>query len=93
MTDEKTFWVNVDQHFVVTLDTEKFDEKFMKEFKKNFYDFETLEEHAEHIAQLQARGVIDIEQDPTFIEGYADSREMGIELEYVYTEYYAEEKN
>ncbi len=90
---KKTFRVDVTQQYLVTLDDEKFDDKFMEEFRASFYDYDTLEEHAEHIAQLQARGVIDIEYSPEFIEGYADSREMGIELKYEYTDIYAREEN
>ena len=37
----------------------------MEHFKEYFYDFDNLEEHAEHIAQFRARF-----PDDYFIEGY-----------------------
>lgn len=78
MADLKKFQVVVEQEFEITLDAEKFDEAFMQEFRESFYSFDTLEEHAEHIAQQQARGAIDITITPEFIEGYGPSSEMGI---------------
>lgn len=74
------FDVVVTQQFTVNLDDEKFDEQFMGEFRESFFSFDTLAEHAEHIAQLQARGFIDLTFRPTFIEGYGPSDEMAITL-------------
>ena len=37
-----------------------------------------MQDHAEHIAQLQARGIIDLQNTPDFIEGYGPSEVMGI---------------
>ena len=59
----------------VTLDEEKFDNVFMEDFNANFYEFDTIEEHYEHLAELYARGVID---GTDFIEGYGMPDEMGI---------------
>lgn len=51
-----------------------FTEQFMEEFRLGFYPFDTLEEHAAHVAQLVAREVIDpIWSDygqEQFVEGY-----------------------
>lgn len=74
----KTFTVEVTQTVTVTLDETKFDETFMKEFRESFYQFDTLEEHAEHLAQLEARGLVD-DYEP-FIEGYGPAEDMGIKL-------------
>lgn len=85
-TCEQQFRFVVTQEVVVTLDVEMFDEPFMREFRERFYDFDTIEEHAEHIAQLQARGLIDIEVIPEFIEGYGPSDSMGIKTKVGRTE-------
>lgn len=72
----KTFTVEVTQVVTVELDETKFDEAFMQEFREGFYRFHTLDQHAEHIAQLEARGMID-DWKP-FIEGYGPAEDMGI---------------
>lgn len=63
----KTFEVQVTRTTDVTIsiDTDKFGEEQMAEFRKSFYDFTTLEEHAGHIAQYVVRG-----DEPAFLEGY-----------------------
>ena len=86
MTDNRTYRVEVTQTVEVTLDEASFDETFMREFRESFYDFDTIEEHAEHIAQLQARGLIDTEVRPEFIEGYGPSNEMGIRARVIDTD-------
>lgn len=86
MSGKRTFRVAVTQIVEVSLDASKFDEAFMAEFRKSFYSFDTIEEHAEHIAQLQARGMIDVEFTPEFIEGYGPSEEMGIKAKVIDTE-------
>jgi hypothetical protein len=75
----RKYRVEVTQTIEVALDPAKFDDAFMAEFRDSFYDFDTIEEHAEHIAQMQARGVIDVSyQSGEFVEGYGDHRDMGI---------------
>jgi hypothetical protein len=69
--------VEVVQVVRVTMDEAKFTPEFMEEFRRYFYDFTTLDDHAAHIAQLAARGLIDT---PCFIEGYGPSEEMGISV-------------
>jgi hypothetical protein len=59
----------------VTLDEDAFDNIFMEEFNSSFYEFDTIEEHYEHLAQLYARGLTD---GTDFIEGYGMPDEMGI---------------
>jgi hypothetical protein len=51
----------------VTIDDESLNEEFMAEFRESFYPFKTLEDHAKHIAQLEARELIDCD---AFVEGY-----------------------
>lgn len=58
----------------VEIDESKFDEKFMKEFRESFFNFNTIEEHIEHLGQLAVRGVA----HDNFIEGYGHPDEMGI---------------
>lgn len=73
------FIVDVTQTVEVELDEAKFDETFMEEFRASFYQFDDIQEHAEHIGQLTARGIIEIgDYSPEFIEGYGLSGVMGI---------------
>lgn len=84
-----TFTVDVTQRIEVNLDETKFDEAFMAEFRESFYSFDSIEEHAEHIAQLQARGIVDLEgyfSSREFIEGYGLAKEMGISARVIDTE-------
>jgi hypothetical protein len=52
--------------YIVSIDENLANQEWMDHFKKYFYDFNTLEEHAEHIAQYRARF------GEGFIEGYGD---------------------
>lgn len=88
----RTFRVTVEQIIEVQLDETKFSDEFMKEFRSQFFNFDTLEEHAEHIGQLQAREIIDLSVMPEFIEGYGPSQDMGIKAQVVRFEAYAEPK-
>lgn len=74
----KTYTVEVTQTVTVTLDETKFDEPFMEEFRRHFYGFDTIEEHVEHLAQLEARGLVG-DYKP-FVEGYGRLDEMGVKL-------------
>ena len=53
-----------EDEYEVEFDEKEFDNEFMEHFKNYFYDFDTLKEHAEHIAQFRARF------GERFIEGY-----------------------
>jgi hypothetical protein len=57
----------------VEIDDAKFDEAFMTEFRESFYPFYTVKQHVEHIAQLEARGLLE-----DFTEGYGPNKDMGI---------------
>lgn len=74
----KTYAVTVTQTVQVTLDESEFDEAFLREFRESFYPFCTINEHAEHLAQLFARGVYHSGHD--FIEGYGNPKEIGIRV-------------
>ncbi|MBM7598239.1 hypothetical protein JOC34_000596 [Virgibacillus halotolerans] len=65
--------------YIVEFDTDVINEEWMEEFREFMYDFYTLEEHAEHIAQHRARF------GGKFIEGY------GFTLENGKTPYWADE--
>lgn len=75
--------MNVSQAFevtsvvIVTLDDAKFTDEFMSEFRRNFFDFDTIAEHGEHLATLLATGVIAGSPDE-FVEGYGPLKDMGI---------------
>lgn len=53
------FKIEVEQIVTVDLRSEKFTDDFMAAYRKDFYPFYEKEEHAEHIGQLVARGMID----------------------------------
>ncbi|MHC2481609.1 hypothetical protein [Rhizobium leguminosarum] len=57
----------------VEIDEAMFTETFMEEFRESFYRFNDVQRHVEHIAQLEARGLL---QD--FTEGYGPIKDMGI---------------
>lgn len=82
----KKFIVEVSQIVEVELDDTKFDEAFMAEFRESFYPFMTLADHAEHIAQLQARGIYDLEIVDQFVEGYGSSADMGFKARVTQTD-------
>lgn len=67
----------VTQEIVVSIDTSKFTEEFMEEFRASFYPFMSVGDHMEHIAQLAARGIWSEE----FVEGYGKPSELGIGVE------------
>lgn len=56
--------VTREDKYTIEIDESKFDDQWIEEWKKVYYDFHSLEEHAEHIAQYRAR----FQQE--FIEGY-----------------------
>ena len=57
--------------FIVEFDEEICNEEWMAAFREVFYNFHSLEEHAEHIAQFRARF------GQRFIEGYGIPLENG----------------
>lgn len=81
----KTFEIEVRQTVKVTLDESKFTPEFMQEFRASFFLFETVEEHAEHVAQLAARGIHDFSKyrRDEFVEGYGPIGEFGIIAEVI----------
>lgn len=56
--------VTRNDEYIIEFDEERFNEQWMKEFRDIFYDFDSLEEHAEHVAQFRARF------SEEYIEGY-----------------------
>lgn len=63
--------VEREDRYVIEFDEVVCNEEWMEEFRSFFYDFYTLEEHAEHIAQYRARF------GAGFIEGYGIPLENG----------------
>jgi hypothetical protein len=95
MSDMRTFVVDVTQRVTIRLDAAKFDEEFAKEFNSYITDFglpsdvldDMLDNHAEHLAQMQARGVVELDSySGEFVEGYGPSKEMGISATTDWTE-------
>lgn len=60
-----------EDHYKVEFDESVLDEKWMADFRNVFYDFHTLEEHADHIAKFRARF------GRRFIDGYGIPLENG----------------
>ena len=81
MTTKKTVYVTLT--IDVEVDETKFTDEFMQEFRETFYQFNGLDDHIEHRAQLHARGIYD---DDSFIEGYGQASDMGIRLAHIDTE-------
>ena len=81
-TVTKTFEVDVTQTVRVELDESRFTPEWMEDFRDHFYRFDTLEEHAAHLAQMCARGMTANFGDP-FIEGYGRTSEMEIKFKVV----------
>lgn len=69
--------VIVTQYVEVTLDESKFTPEFMEEFREYMYDFESVEEHREHLAQMYACGLCD---SYSYVEGYGNLEDMGVEF-------------
>lgn len=69
----KKYTANVFIKVEIELDETKFDEAFMAEFRESFYQYHELDEHVAHLAQLEARGLLD-----TFTEGYGEIDEFAI---------------
>lgn len=82
----RKFTIEVKQTVEVTLDDARFDDGFMEEFRRDFFPFFTLADHAEHIGQMEARGLTNLEMMPQFIEGYGPSDDMGIKARVIDTE-------
>jgi hypothetical protein len=57
--------VTREDKFIIEFDEDIINEEWMEEFRESFYNFHTLKEHAEHIAQFKARF-----GEHDFIEGY-----------------------
>jgi hypothetical protein len=63
----------------IEIDEAKFDKAFMAEFSESFFPFFDIEDHVKHLAQLQARELLD-----DFTEGYGTIKDMGIRGETLY---------
>jgi len=68
--------VEVTFNVEVEMDDSKFTPEFMEEFRETFFRFETLDEHAEHLAWLAVRERL----DENFTEGYGPLNDMGIKV-------------
>jgi len=76
----QTFNVEVTQTIRVSLDETKFTESFMQEFRDLIFPAYDTRDHAEHLASLYARGVIE-GYGSEFVEGYGSINEFGIDIE------------
>lgn len=71
--------VEVTRVIEVEVDETKFTPQFMEEFRDSFYPFMSIDDHLKHLAQLEARGLL----DSRFIEGYGAAKDMGIKTRVV----------
>ncbi|MEK4790373.1 MULTISPECIES: hypothetical protein [unclassified Bacillus (in: firmicutes)] len=71
MTFKGTCDVETHDQYTIEFDESVLNEEWMQQFRETFYDFATLTEHAEHIAQFRARN------GSKFIEGYGIPLENG----------------
>lgn len=71
----KEITVMVTQEIKVTLDSSKLNVGFNKEFSEMMWDVDCLEDHAEHLAQMKARGMIGFDN---YVEGYGDLSGLNI---------------
>lgn len=69
--------VEVTQFIEVTVDESMFTDGFMEEFREHFYPFSSISDHIEHLAALEAGGLL---CGKDFIEGYGEREEMGISV-------------
>ena len=72
------YTVEIKQSIEVELDKTKFTKQFMRDFERSFYSFDSIEDHAKHLAQIYARGFAD--WPDSFVEGYGKINEMGIKF-------------
>ena len=72
--------VEIRQTIQVTVDESKFTPEFMQSFRDSFFDFDSIEEHIEHLGRLHAGNFIDVS---SFVEGYGYIREFGVNFEVV----------
>jgi len=77
---KKTVRVTIDVE--VEVDESKFTEEFLTEFRDSYYNFHTVDDHIQHIAQLEARNLLRAE----FTEGYGPLADFGIEARAVHQE-------
>ena len=66
----------VEQTFDITYDPTKFTPEFLEHFRQHFYDFETVDDHLNHIADCIARGIA--YGPECFLEGYGKLSTFGI---------------
>lgn len=63
----------------VEVDETKFTPEWLADWRKTFYNFTSVDQHIEHIAQLEARDIL----NPKFTEGYGPLVEMGIKAKVI----------
>lgn len=76
----KKYKLQFTQELEIEIDDEKLTEEFMDEFKEYFYDFDTIEEHVEHIGQIYARSAYSTKDGKPFIEGYGTLDCLGVKI-------------
>lgn len=75
----KTITVDVIQRIKVTVDDSKLDGEFNNTFSAMMWDVDCLEDHAAHLAEMEAREMIGSDK---FVEGYGDLRDLNISIKH-----------
>lgn len=70
----REFEVEVTQVVKVQIDDEKINEDFNRVFSSYMWDVNCIEDHVKHLAQMEARGLIDCDG---YVEGYGRLPEIG----------------
>ena len=76
----KKFKVTVTQIVEVELDDSKLNDDFNKEFSATMWDVDCLQDHANHIGQMEARDLIGSDG---FLEGYGDLKKLNCKAQVV----------
>lgn len=61
----------------INYDPARFTDEFMEEFREHFYDYDTIEEHLEHIAYNY---FVNGTSEDDFLEGYGVLKDFGIKF-------------
>lgn len=70
--------VKISRTVIVEVDEEKFTEEFMEEFRKLFYPFTSIGDHAAFIGKSYMNYVVTSADD--FLEGYGELSDFGVKF-------------
>jgi hypothetical protein len=74
------FHVDITQRLYVEIDETKFTPEWLADFRKTFYNFQSVQDHVEHLARLEAAGIIHTQDRDCFIEGYGPAGNFKLQI-------------